>query len=459
MSNKIGMTEKDLIEARKKKLEKLIELKVDPYPSKSEKNTSVSKALAEKEELIKSGKEIILAGRIISLRGHGKLVFADIKDESGKIQALFKYENLEKDFDQITLLDLGDFIEIKGTIFNTKTGETTLLAKGFKILTKTLRPLPEKHFGLTDLETRFRERYVDLIVNPEVKEKFYLRSKIVQIMRDFLLENGFLEVDTPVLQPIAGGASAEPFKTHYNAYDKDVFLRIAPELYHKRLIVGGMEKVFEFARCFRNEGVDATHNPEFTNLEFYWAYADYEKMMDFVEELIRSIISKINNGKLQYEINGKAIDFSKKFGRKTFSEIAKGKNSDEAFKKGLTDILEPTFVINHPVELIPLAKRNEKDPSLVDSFQLVIGGLELAKAFSELNDPIDQRKRFEEQAKLREKGDDEAQILDEDFLKAMEYGMPPTSGCGIGVDRLVKVLTNSKSLREILLFPYMRPEK
>jgi lysyl-tRNA synthetase class 2 len=275
-------------------------------------------------------------------------------------------------------------------------------------------------------------------------------------LREFLIGQGFMEVDTPVLQPIPGGASAKPFQTHYNAYEMDVFLRIAPELYLKRLVVGGFEKVFEFARSFRNEGVDATHNPEFTNLEFYWAYADYEKLMNMTEEMIRSVVKSINGGKLEMELDGKQIDFGQKFVRVTFDELTSGKNTDVAFKEGVAKIVAPTFVTNHPTELIPLAKRNAKNPEVVDTFQLVINGLEMAKAFSELNDPVDQRSRFEAQMKLREKGDQEAQLIDEDFLKAIEYGMPPTAGFGIGVDRFVRLLTNSKTLREILFFPFMK---
>lgn len=456
----IGMTEKDLIETRQKKLEEIKKLGLNPYPSESKRNHISADILAKKDELIKSGQEIIAAGRIMARRGHGQLVFIDLYDESGKIQIVLKSDTLPaKDFELINLLDLGDFIEVSGTVFVTKAGETSLEAKDLRILTKALRPMPEKHSGLRDQETRFRERYVDLLVNDEVKEKFYIRSKIVQTTRDFLLENGFLEVETPILQSIAGGATAKPFQTHYNAYDRDVFLRIAPELYLKRLIVGGFEKVFEFAKCFRNEGVDASHNPEFTNLEFYWAYTDYEKLMDFTEELLRKIISAINNGKLEMEIAGHKIDFSAKFDRVTFHELTGGKDTDEAFKEGVKKLVKPTFVTNHPTALIPLAKRNEKNGDVVDTFQLVLGGIELLKAFSELNDPIDQKQRFDDQMELREKGDEEAQLLDSDFLKALEYGMPPTAGWGMGIDRLTKVLTNSATLREILFFPYMRPDQ
>ena len=458
MAKEIGATEKDIINERIKKIAKIKELGLLPYPSKSKKSYSNERIKKIKEELLASQQEIFVAGRITGLRGHGKLVFADISDQTGKIQAVFKANIISpKEFELVSLLDLGDFIEVNGRLFITESGELTVEAGKLQILAKSLRPLPEKWYGLKDIETRYRERYLDLALNPEVKENFYLRSKVIQTLRNFLIEKGFIEVDTPVLQPIAGGASAKPFRTHFNAYDRDVYLRIAPELYLKRLLVGGFEKVFEFARCFRNEGVDATHNPEFTNLEFYWAYADYESLMDLSEELIREVIKAINNEKPEFEIYGTRIDFSKKFKRITFKELTSGKNTDEAFKAGLEKLIEPTFVTNHPTEMIPLAKRNEKNPDVVDSFQLVIGGLELVKAFSELNDPVDQRKRFEEQMKLRKSGNEEAQPMDEDFLKAVEFGMPPAAGFGMGIDRFVRVLTSSKTLREILLFPFMKP--
>jgi lysyl-tRNA synthetase class 2 len=458
MSNDLGATEKDLIESRVAKLSELKNLGIDPYPSVSNRDRLIEVVLANKDSLIDSKEEVTIAGRAIAKRGHGKLVFLDIVDESGKIQGVLKADLLKEGaFEVVSCLEVGDFIEISGTIFITNAGELSVQASDVRILTKSIRPLPEKWNGLKDVETRYRERYVDFIVNPEVKQKFYARSKIIKALRDFLVENGFMEVDTPVLQAIPGGASAKPFSTHYNAYDREVFLRIAPELYLKRLLVGGFEKIFEFARCFRNEGVDATHNPEFTNLEFYWAYADYEKLMNLTEDLVRFVVRAVNNGDLVLEIDCKKIDFAQKFERTTFHELTGGEESDEAFKKGVAKLVNPTFVTNHPADLLPLAKRNSKNSKLVDSFQLVIGGIELIKAFSELNDPIDQRERFVDQAKLREKGDEEAQRLDEDFLKAIEYGMPPTAGWGLGVDRFVKVLTDSKTLREILYFPFMKP--
>jgi lysyl-tRNA synthetase class 2 len=452
--NSLGKTEEDLIKSRKEKRTKLEELGVETYPAKSERNYIVEKVLASKEEFIAGTEELKLAGRITAMRGHGAIIFADLVDESGKLQLLFKSDNLADSFGLLELLDVGDFIQVAGKLFITKAGETTLEVTSFKLLTKSLRPLPEKWHGLTDLETRYRQRYVDLIVNPRVKDLFYKRSKIIASIRQFLVNNGFIEVDTPTLQPIAGGAVAKPFKTHYNAYDRDVFMRIAPELYLKRLIVGGFEKVFEFARCFRNEGVDATHNPEFTNLEFYWAYTDYEKLMEFTEELMKNLVTEVF-GQTDIEIAGELVDFGKKFPRITFSDLTEGKNTDEAFKNAVKKIVEPTFIIDHPLDISPLAKK--KDVSTVERFQLILGGLEVVNAFSELNDPVDQKNRFEEQVERKEDG--EKHPFDDDFIKALEYGMPPTAGWGMGIDRMVMLLTGSKTLREILLFPFMKPDK
>jgi lysyl-tRNA synthetase class 2 len=451
----LGKTEEDLIKSRKDKRAKLEAQNIETYPAKSERSYIIEKVLASQKEFIAGGEELKLAGRLTAMRGHGAIIFADLVDESGKLQLLFKSDNLGDNFKLLDLLDIGDFIQVNGKLFITKAGETTLEVLSYKLLTKTLRPLPEKWHGLKDVETRYRQRYVDLIVNPEVKELFYKRSKIIASLRNFLAGNGFLEVDTPTLQPIAGGAVAKPFTTHYNAYDRDVFLRIAPELYLKRLIVGGFEKVFEFARCFRNEGVDATHNPEFTNLEFYWAYTDYEKLMEFTEELMKNLVKEVF-GKTEIEINGELVDFGKKFPRVTFSDLTEGKNTDEAFKNAVRKIVEPTFVIDHPIEISPLAKK--KDGSTVERFQLILGGLEVVNAFSELNDPVDQQSRFEDQGEKRKSGDEEAHDYDDDFIKALEYGMPPTAGWGLGIDRMVMLLTGSKTLREILLFPFMKPE-
>ena len=450
-------TEKDLIEARIKKLNELIKKKIDPYPAKSDPDYCLAKVSADYEELAVASKEITLAGRVFALRTHGGATFADLVDESGKLQILFRQDDLSDQYQLIKLIDLGDFIEVSGRLFKTKTEAITLSVKKFKILAKAIRPLPERFYGLSDVETRYRERAVDLIINPEIKAVFYKRSQIISSLRNSLINKGFLEVDTPVLQPIAGGATARPFKTRYNAYSRDVFLRIAPELYLKRLVVGGFERVFEFARCFRNEGVDATHNPEFTNLEYYWAYFDYLKLMDFTEEMIKEAVKSVNEGSLIFERDGKKFDFSKKFKQTDFKTVTDGKNDDQSFKNGVKKIIEPTFVIHHPVSISPLAKK--RDQQTVERFQLVIDGREFANGFSELNDPIDQKKRFLEQMKLRDRGDDEAQEMDEDFVRTLEYGMPPTAGCGIGIDRLVMFLTRMNTLREVLFFPYMRPIK
>lgn len=447
-------TVEDLIASRKHKLEELKKRKIDAYPAKTSANYCAMKVKDDYEELVVANSKIVVAGRIMALREHGGATFLDIVDQSGKLQLLFRKDDLKDKYDDLKLFDLGDFIEASGGLFRTRTEEITLAVSEFKILTKALRPLPEQFYGLTDVETRYRERSVDLIVNPEVKKIFYTRSQIITSLRNGLMERGFLEVDTPVMQQIAGGATAKPFVTHYNAYDRDVFLRIAPELYLKRLVVGGFERVFEFARCFRNEGVDATHNPEFTNLEFYCAYIDYQKMMEMTEELIQETVKKLY-GSLVIKIKDQSYDFSKKFHRTSFETVTAGKNTDEAFKEGIKKIIQPTFVIDYPVAISPLAKK--KNEKTVERFQLIIDGKEFANAFSELNDPIDQRERFMEQMKLREKGNEEAQPLDEDFIRALEYGMPPTAGCGIGIDRLVMFLTGSHAIREVLFFPYMRP--
>lgn len=454
MEQKKHTTVEDLIASRLKKLAEFRKQKIDPYPAKTKVTVNLQNIKDEFEELVVSGNKIFAAGRINAFREHGGATFIDIIDQSGKLQLLFKKDDLKDDYQNIKLLDLGDFVEVRGKLFKTKTEEITLSVEKWAILTKALRPLPEKFYGLADVETRYRERSVDLIINPEVKKNFYLRSQIIASLRHQLSKEGFLEVDTPVLQPIPGGATAKPFITHYNAYDRDVYLRIAPELYLKRLIVGGFERVFEFARCFRNEGVDATHNPEFTNLEFYAAYMDYLGMMELTEELVQSTVKQIY-GATVIKIKDKSYNFSKKFDRIAFHKVTGGKNTDEAFKEGIKKISQPTFVVDYPIGISPLAKK--KDEKTVERFQLIIDGKEFANAFSELNDPIDQRQRFEGQMKLREKGNEEAQVLDEDFIRALEYGMPPTAGCGIGIDRLVMFLTGSHAIREVLFFPYMRP--
>jgi len=465
MEQKKHSTVEDLIDSRKNKLDELKKRKIDAYPAKTAANYCAMKVKDEYEELVVADAKVIVAGRIMAFREHGGATFIDIVDESGKLQLLARKDDLKDAYEDLKLFDLGDFVEATGGLFKTRTEEITMAIHKIKILSKALRPLPEQFYGLTDVETRYRERSVDLIINPAVKKIFHSRSQIISTLRSALISRGFLEVDTPVLQQIAGGATAKPFVTHYNAYDRDVYLRIAPELYLKRLIVGGFERVFEFARCFRNEGVDATHNPEFTNLEFYCAYIDYQQMMDMTEELVRETVKKLY-GSLVIKIKDQSYDFSKKFHRTSFETVTAGKNTDIAFKEGIKKIVQPTFVIDYPIAVSPLAKKKAPKESrtegagnqdTVERFQLVIDGKEFANAFSELNDPIDQRERFLAQMKLREKGDEEAQVLDEDFIRALEYGMPPTAGCGIGIDRLVMFLTGSSAIREVLFFPFMRP--
>lgn len=484
-------------ELRKIRLQKLEAIKkagILAYPEKTKRTHKITEALDGFPKFSRSKKEIILAGRIKSQRGHGGATFFDIEDESGKIQVFLKKDGVGEKSYQFFLdhFDVGDFVEARGVLFQTKAGEKTLEARDYKILAKSLLPLPEKWHGLQDVEERFRKRYLDLMMNPEVKSKFRLRSRIVKEIRSFLDGEGFLEVETPILQPLYGGATARPFKTHLNALDVDLYLRISPELYLKRLLVGGFEKVYEIGKCFRNEGIDRQHNPDFTMLEFYWAYADYKDLMTFTEKLFGDLLKKIfRSQKIKYEdreINFKTpwsrieynVLFKKQTGidleeintealRKKAKEILgqevrgeKAEIADEIYKKFCRpEIWDPTFIINHPVGSAPLAKRLEKNPAKLARFQLVTaGGLELVNAFSELNDPIEQKSRLEDQERLlKEGGFDEAQRLDEDFIEALEYGMPPAAGFGMGIDRLVTLLTDSHSLREAILFPTMRPRQ
>lgn len=440
---------------RKEKLENLKNLGVNPYPYSFDKKYSSTEALK-----LKIGtKKVTIAGRLMLIRDMGRLCFAHVQDEAGKIQIAFNEKELGKDKYKFFIknFDLGDFIGVEGEIFKTHKGEVTLLVKKFEMLSKSLRPLPDKWHGLIDTEERYRHRYLDLIFNKEVKEKFILRNKIIKSLTDFLESKDFLQVDTPIIQAMAGGAIAAPFKTRYNAYDSDVYLRIAPELYLKRLIVGGFERVYEIGKCFRNEGVDTNHNPEFTIIEFYCAYADYNDLMKLTEEMFTKMIKQVF-GKNFCTCDGKKIEFKKPFAKKKFMQVTGGKISDEAFKEGIKKLVQPTFVIDHPTELLPLAKKNP-DGKTVQSFQLIINGSEIVKAYSELNDPQDQLERFKEQDKNRKRGDTEAHAVDTDYVEALEYGMPPTAGWGLGVDRLVKILTNSETLREVMLFPYMREKK
>ncbi len=481
----------ELRKSRLKKLEAIEKAGFLTYPLRTKRTHSVSETLRDFSSLAHSKKEVVLVGRIRSLREHGGSTFLHIEDGSGRIQAYFKKDRLGEKCYKFFLdnFDIGDFVEIRGVLFKTKKGEKTIEAADYKMLAKSLLPLPEKWHGFRDVEERFRKRYLDLIFNLEVKKRFEIRSRIIKEIRDFLDKEGFLEVETPILQPVYGGARAKPFKTHLNALDMDLYLRIAPELYLKRLLVGGFEKVYEIGKCFRNEGVDRLHNPDFTMLEFYWAYADYKDLMKLTEKLFETLLKKLS-GKLEIEYEGKKIRFKPPFKRIEYNQLLKkytginleeinlpalkkeakklGVNFDETMGKAevadeiykkycLPKIWEPTFLINHPLGSTPFAKKLDENPKKLARFQLLIAGWEMVNAFSELNDPIEQRKRFKEQEKLFKDGFKEAQRMDEDFLTALEYGLPPAAGFGMGIDRLAALLTDSHSLREIILFPTMRP--
>ncbi|MCD6550401.1 lysine--tRNA ligase [bacterium] len=482
----------DIRKNRLKKLKRLRDLRINPYPQKVKRTHLIKEVIDKFGVLAKASEEIILDGRIFSIREHGGSTFIHFGDESGKMQAYFKRDRLGPEGYKFFLdnFDIGDFIEVRGFLFKTKRGEKTIEVYDFRMLAKSLLPLPEKWHGLKDVEERYRKRYLDLIFNPEVKKKFEERSRIIREIRKFLEANGFLEVETPILQPIYGGAKARPFKTHLNALDIDLYLRISLELYLKRLIVGGFGKIYEIGKCFRNEGVDRFHNPDFTMLEFYWAYADYKELMKFTEKMMQEIVKKIK-GSLKIEYQEKLIDFSSPWPRIEFSQLmkkeakinideihpkalkkkaeemgikiekgeGKAEIADKIYKKKCRDkIINPTFIIHHPKESFPLAKSLEDHPNKLANFQLVVGGCELVNAFSELNDPVEQRRRFEEQEKMYKEGFDEAQRMDKDFIEALEYGMPPCAGFGMGIDRFVALLTNSYSLREVILFPTMRPK-
>jgi len=480
----------ELRKIRLKKLEAIRKAGILAYPARTKRTHKIAEVLKDFAQLARLKKEVILVGRIKSLREHGGSTFLDIEDGNEKIQAFLRKDRIGERGYKFFLdnFDIGDFIEVRGILFKTKKGEKTIDAADFKMLAKSLLPLPEKWHGLKDIEERFRKRYLDLIFNPEIKKKFEIRSQIIKEIREFLEKEGFLEVETPILQPIYGGAKAKPFKTHLNALDIDLYLRIAPELYLKRLLVGGFEKVYEIGRCFRNEGMDRFHNPDFTTLEFYWAYADYKDLIKLTENMFENLLKKIfGTTKIKYE--DKEINFKTPWPRLEFSELirkhtkinldeintealkkeakklglepkgGKAEIADDIYKKICRPkIWNPVFVIHHPLGAFPLAKRNEKNPKQTANFQLVAADFELANAFCELNDPIEQRKRFEEQEKFFKAGLEEAQRMDEDFLEALEYGMPPAAGFGLGIDRLVALLTDSHSLREVILFPTMRPK-
>ena len=498
---------------RREALIKLRALGIEPFPAAEfpVSHTAVQvkeefKGVGHSPEGEQPEANVVLAGRLMSVRVMGKASFAVLRDATGDQQIYVNRDEIAPGEDKALynevfkkLLHLGDFVGVKGFMFTTQTGELTLHVKELTVLAKSLRPLPvvktddegNVHDAFTDPEQRYRMRYVDLIVNPDVKETFLKRTRIFNAMRSAFQDAGYLEVDTPVLQPIPGGAAARPFATHHNALDVPFFLRIANELYLKRLIVGGFDGVFEFSRNFRNEGMDRTHNPEFTVMELYVAYKDYLWMMDFIEGVFRNV-AKAANGSPVSQFQGKAIDFGQPFKRITMcgaiqektgvdvlnadeqtigelckkngieitSAMGKGKLIDELFSELVQpELVQPTFVMDFPLEMSPLCKKHRDDDRLTERFELYVAGFEVGNAYSELNDPIDQRERFEEQVKLMERGDDEAMFIDQDFLRALEYGMPPTSGIGIGMDRLVMLLTDNPAIQEVLLFPQMRPEK
>jgi len=497
------LSEQELV--RRESLQKLRDLGIDPYPADLFNVNTTSKQIKEK---YKEGEElnVVLAGRLMSRRIMGKASFAELQDSDGKIQIYVNRDEICETEDKTMyntvfkkLLDIGDIIGITGTVFITKVGEISVKVKELKVLTKSLRPLPlpkvdadgTVHDAFTDPEKRYRQRYVDLVVNPEVKDAFIKRTKLTNSMREFLNKKEYLEVETPILQPLYGGASARPFKTHHNTLDMELYLRIANELYLKRLVVGGFDGVYEFSKDFRNEGMSRFHNPEFTQMELYVAYKDYAWMMDLVEEMVEKIAMDLH-GKTEIQVGDNLINFqrpwkrytmyeaiehftgidiskmdevtmaetAKKLGVEVDKSMGRGKLIDEIFgEKCEGQLIQPTFITDYPVEMSPLAKKHREHEGLVERFEAICNGKEICNAFSELNDPIDQRARFEEQLELGKRGDDEAMLLDEDFLRAIEYGMPPTAGLGIGIDRLSMIMTNSNSIQDVLFFPQMKAEK
>jgi lysyl-tRNA synthetase class 2 len=513
--------ESELIRVRREKLARITELGWDAYPTKAHTTTTVAEVVEtysprSAEELETLNARVAVAGRIMAIRDFGKASFIVLSEMANRIQTYVRKDSLtENEWALKQNLDVGDWISVEGPMMRTKKGELSIKAEKMDFLVKALRPLPEKWHGLTDVETRYRQRYVDLIVNDEVKETFRTRAAIVRHVRDFLDARGFIEVETPMMQPIAGGAAARPFVTHHNALDMQLYMRIAPELYLKRLIVGGMSRVYEINRNFRNEGISMQHNPEFTMLEFYWAYADYRDLIEMTEELLAGLVAKIR-GTDTLTWRGRQIDFARPFARFTMKEAivhfareTKGATIDPAdlddeakvvelvrqhadphpvradgtegpesehapsidtMNRGklLAELFEsiaeehlvnPTFITDFPVEVSPLSKQRKDDPRYVERFELYVGGMEMANAFSELNDPDEQARRFAQQMDEREKGDDEAHATDDDYVRALEYGLPPTGGEGIGIDRLTMALTDSASIRDVILFPLMRPVK
>ncbi|MFO8191892.1 MAG: lysine--tRNA ligase [Bacillota bacterium] len=480
----------ELLKVRRNKLERLRTKGVDPFSPKFEADHYSTDITGNFEDF--EGKTVTIAGRLMSIRSHGKATFAHLQDYRGQVQIYIRLDQVgQEKYDLLELIDIGDFIGVVGEVFKTRKGEVTVQASDYTFLVKALRPLPEKWHGLKDVEIRYRQRYVDLIVNQEVKQTFINRSKILSTMRELLNRWGFLEMETPIMQTIAGGALARPFVTHHNALDIKLYLRIATELHLKRLLVGGLDKVYEIGRIFRNEGISTIHNPEFTSVEIYQSYADYKDMMNITENLIFQIAEKVfGSGKIRFQ--GREIDLTPPWERQSMIEVvrrytgvdfAKIPDAEAAFQaardagleldKGLSwgdilymffeefceeQLLSPIFVTDYPIEVSPLAKKKSDDPRLTLRFEGFIAGWEIANAFTELNDPIDQRERFEQQLARREAGDDEAHVMDEDFVNALEYGMPPAGGLGIGVDRMIMILTDNISIRDVILFPTLKPK-
>jgi lysyl-tRNA synthetase class 2 len=479
-------------EIRRAKLADLAARGVEPYTYRYDVTHRSSQVRADHEALESSGRTVRVAGRLLTKRGHGKATFAHVKDRDGLLQTYLREDALGPEAYAFALdLDLGDWVGIEGTVFRTRTGEITVKAARVTLLAKSLRPLPEKWHGLTDVEIRYRQRYTDLIVNDDVRAVFRARTAIVRSLREFLDARDYLEVETPVLQSLYGGATARPFATHHNALDMKLYLRIADELYLKRLIVGGLERVYEISKDFRNEGIDRNHNPEFTMLEFYQAYADYEDMMELTQDLIVHVVRSLHGG-TTVPRGEETIDFAPPWRRLPYKQAAAeslgvpslpeteadlralarkggvaidpsfgwGRILDEIVSERVQpSLLKPTFLMDHPREISPLAKAKRGDPTVVERFEVIVAGMELANSFSEQNDPDEQRRAFESQMEQRARGDEEAQLLDEDYLRALEMGMPPTGGVGMGVDRLVMLLTDQRSIRDVIFFPHMRAEE
>jgi lysyl-tRNA synthetase class 2 len=486
-----------LLRHRKEKAQFLLDAGIPLYPNDFRRSGEIATVLEahgdkDEETLLREGETFALSGRIMALRSFGKATFFHIQDATGKIQIYAQRNDLGAEaYTIFRKFEVGDIVGVTGSLFRTKTDELTIKADEVRLLSKSMRPLPEKYHGLKDVETRYRQRYVDLLVNDRAREIFRKRTAIIQFLRTFLNERHFLEVETPMMQPIAGGAAARPFKTHHNALDMELYLRIAPELYLKRLLVGGFDRVYEINRNFRNEGIDTRHNPEFTMLEFYWAYAVFTDLMDLTEEMFCSLAQAVNGSPL-VEYQGNTIDLQDGWVRMPFHEslekiggvppetymdydkcrdlakkLGETVRKDEKLGKlqaGIFDnlvepkLIQPHFIYHYPTDISPLSRRNDHNPDITDRFELFICGQEIANAFSELNDPQDQRSRFEEQVREKASGDDEAHAMDEDYIRALEYGMPPAAGQGIGIDRLVMLLTDSSSIREVILFPLLRPE-